>query len=457
MRKKILLLIVIILILGVSGFIIWNNRTVVTIMMEINPSIEIRLNKNDKVVKVIPLNDDAKDIIPGKFYGKSLDSTMDMIIDNLISNNYVTDREVNIIMSITGVMDEDAIIVGIFDQFNEKNIHADIMVVDTVSAEDKKIASQYNISPVRAAYINMMLQENTNLDIVDLSNKPIRELRDIRNTGKYCDVGYSLEGDFCLKEKERINAPTGDVCPDEYYKYDGKCYRITPSIDGDEYACPDGYTLTEENECVGKEIHDAIPNFTCATGELMKRGNVRNQRYRDSGDWEEYVCENTADAKYPTERCYTSEHAIINGKCAMGPKPLLPTPTGCEGDDINYNGGCYDPTPDEPYICPDGFRYDTNDQPCPDTFTYTKASGNYTCPDGYILSGSKCTRDVVRSADFKKTCPDGYTIVDYDRCINKQDTAEFVKGYVCTEPDSRLVDDKCILYESVLAKFNIIE
>ena len=71
--KKVLLIVsvIVVITIGVIGFILYNNRTVSTITLDINPSIEINLNKDNKVKSVVALNDDAKDIVDRDFKGKS--------------------------------------------------------------------------------------------------------------------------------------------------------------------------------------------------------------------------------------------------------------------------------------------------------------------------------------------------------------------------------------------------
>ena len=61
MKKKIIIPVIVclIIIIGITGFIIWNNRTVSTITMDINPSIEINLNRNDRVNSIVALNNEA--------------------------------------------------------------------------------------------------------------------------------------------------------------------------------------------------------------------------------------------------------------------------------------------------------------------------------------------------------------------------------------------------------------
>ncbi len=452
MNKKIIIIGLTLLLFGICSFILWDNRVVSTITLEINPSIEIRLNKSDKVINVVPLNEDAKEVIKGNFLGKNLDTVLEVITDNVIANGYVAEDEIPILLYSTGHIDSGVVTDNLTKKFEDKQIHATITIIEEVTKEDRELANKYNLSVVKAAYINEILQNNANLNVENLTNKQIRELRETKRTGKYCDKDYTLEGDFCLKETGRIAASRGDICPNGYYEYENKCYEETNSIDSEKYGCPEGFTLTNDNKCTGVEKIDATPNFKCETGELIQRGHIRIPSFRDVGDWNEYLCEDKSSATYPTERCYQQEHAIINGKCAMGPKPLLPTPTGCEGNDINYNGGCYDPNPSEPYICPNGDRYDTNTELCPDTFTYTKAIGNYTCKEGYTVSGSMCTKKRIEDATHKKICPSGYTLVNQDRCINKTKTTDHIEGNLCDEKDSRLSGNECILYEIIDAK-----
>ena len=65
MKKKIILipiLAIIILVIALLGYFIWDNRTTSIITLDINPSIKIKLNKNNEVKKIIPINKDAKKI-----------------------------------------------------------------------------------------------------------------------------------------------------------------------------------------------------------------------------------------------------------------------------------------------------------------------------------------------------------------------------------------------------------
>ena len=47
--------------------------------MDINPSIEINLNRNDRVNSMVALNNEAKDIISDDLNGKTIDEAFNII------------------------------------------------------------------------------------------------------------------------------------------------------------------------------------------------------------------------------------------------------------------------------------------------------------------------------------------------------------------------------------------
>ena len=112
MKKKIILSIIIGLffIIGTVSVILFNNRIVSTITLDINPSIEISLTKNEKVKKVKALNSDAKDVINKNLKGKSLDKALDVITKNIV-------EKARVVWQGTGyAIDDITCVVGFFNE-----------------------------------------------------------------------------------------------------------------------------------------------------------------------------------------------------------------------------------------------------------------------------------------------------------------------------------------------------
>ena len=72
--------------------------------------------------------------------------------------------------------------------------------------------------------------------------------------------------------------------------------------------------------------------------------------------------------------------------------------------------------------------------------------------DEFILDGKTCTRTDIQDVQKERYCPSGYTKVDMDVCINLNKTTNKEKGFICDYPDSRVVDDTCIIYDAHEAK-----
>lgn len=443
MKKKIIVSIIICLItiLGIIGYIFWNNRMVSTITLDINPSIEISLDRNNKIKSVIALNESANLVISDDYKGLSIGALFYVLIDKLIDNNFVEDNNVSVILHTTGTIDSKELSETIELEFGKKEIHTDIIIVDKVTNEDIKLAKEYNVSPAKIAYIKTITGESENIDLNMLANKSVGEIEKTKKTGKYCDEEYFLENDWCLKEKERISATNGEYCPSGYKEDKGKCYEVIDAIETGKYICNEGFVLID-NTCVHEESYDALG--ICEKGEY-KDGYCLTKEYY--GDAKEYC------------RITPSTDLLYNGRC-LGRKPTINGK--CLGSDKLIGGYCYDTSPSSGYkadwVCPDG-KFITNpdgslmyeDKKC-----YNESKVNptsYYCEGEGILDGKKCKTKTIENPQKEKKCTSGYiSIEDGSRCINLNKTKSKENGLVCNQDNARLKDNTCVIYDIKPAK-----
>ena len=457
MKKKIITIMVcaLILIIGITSFILYNNRTISTIFLDINPSIEIRLKKNNIVKKVIALNDDAKSVISNSLEGKKLDDGVRILADNLVKEGYIVDNQVTILLYV----DDNNVktIDSIKNVFQEKQINTDMIVIDNITKEDKELAKKYNVSVAKASYINTITKENKNIESGDLVNKEVVELKETKETGKYCDSNYKLEGDFCVKEIGREKASTGKVCPEDYYEYEDKCYLEVAGSDSGKLICRGEFTL-DGKECTRKAVIDAKPvKFSCEKGEEKTKVEM-GLTGSDAEDANYIVCVDYSNATHPVTPCELpasdpTERMSYGGKCYWHRAPVIET--GCPGK-IQVNGMCWDDATNI-YICAgyrDGKQYSSKNEYCEHSIKYIDPKVlEYKCmEDGYTLNGSKCERVEKEDAMHEKICPSGYSIINYDRCINYNRVAEKEKGYICEMENSRPNGNTCIINDIIPAK-----
>ena len=448
--KKSIIIAVIILLVGVIGFVFYNNRVVSTITLDINPSIEINLTKNNKVKSVNALNDDAKDIV-GNLNGKSLNDTIEAIAERVIEKGYTDGDFVTIILHSEGNINNNEVAERLNKSFQTKNIGIDIIKIDKISKEDEKIAKKYGISAAKASYINNIKKDNENVSFNDLINKSTNELKETKETGKYCEANYILEGDFCLKEVNRVPAAKGEVCPRNYYEYNGTCYEEVGVQEKDILFCSDGFNLIN-NKCEKEEYIDAEPEYYCEKGTFKTEGEIRWHNWKGGP-----ACVDESTGKAPVLRCMIGPHLIIDGKCHVGPAPTING--GCPNGDKLVGGGCYSLDPGDQWQCPDGNIYEKSKKTyveiCPDTLTYTKPTiKSYSCKEGYDLKDNKCYRKETQDPQREKYCKEGYTLVENARCINLSKTANKETGNVCNQINARLRGNSCVIYEMIDAKHN---
>ena len=441
MKKKILIpiIILLIIIIGIISYFIWDNRTISIITLDINPSIKINLNKKNEVKKILAVNKDAKLIVNNIKLkdNKKLDYVLERITDEVEGNVFLTERNlVQIVLHTEGNISTNKVKKIISDNFNKDDIAADIIVINKINKEDIKLAKKYSINPAKAAYINSIVKDKTYINKKDLVDKSIKEINNTKETGYYCEEGYILEGTRCLKEIKRIKASKGDVCPNGYEDYNGICYERVEGTKTNNLKCREGSTL-EGNICVDKRINDAIADceedYDGGLDKCVKKTYI--------GEPEEYC------------RLTPGEDLLYNHRC-LGRKPTING--GCLGSDTVINGWCYDTSPNSGYEADLICKYNGDMWflgPDEDKCYYKEYSDvpSYHCEEGK-LEDKKCITINKEPAYYEHICPEGYTKISMDICINMNKTANKEQGLICDYPDSKIIDDTCIIYEAIDAK-----
>lgn len=455
MNKKLIIPIICIsiIIIGIIGFILWNNRTVSTIILDINPSVKISLKKDGKVKKVEALNDDAKEIISDDLKGKTLDDTLDVITKNVVEKGFVEEDQVTVIVHTEGKTNNEEVKTKLSEKFNGNQIHAEIIEVEKVTKEDEKLAKKYGISPSKASYINSV----DNVPVENLVDKEVSDIKETKETGYYCDAGYNLEGGNCVKELGRKPALNGTICPNGFVDEDGICYEEVAVEETGNLICRDEFTL-EGNECIRKRTVDAVvTSYTCPQGEVRTKAEVGDAPY-NSGPANDPVCIDPSKITHPVTPCGLpasdpTERMSAGGRCYWHRAPVIAE--GCPGK-IQVNGFCWDDATNV-YLCPNSKNSNTRskDDNCYVVLNVKPIPDGYKCDEEDMkLEGTKCIKEEKEPAESEHICKTGYTLVNNSRCMNYKKTVEKFSGYYCEDQRATLVDDTCVLIERIEAKHN---
>ena len=441
-KKGIIIGVVIAITVIVVGILFFLNRkdnginTIIT--LDINPSIELEI-KNGSIVRASALNNDSNDIVRG-LEGKTLEESFAVIIDNVKEMNLVEDGNITIILGMEN--NDKRIEESLKEACNKKQINANIIVPE-ITEEARSEAKAHGVTAAKAAYILDIVEDNNNIHFEDMVNKSSNELNEVKQTGKYCDAGYTLTGDFCEKLIREERAKEDKKCPDGYEDINGKCYLQVNPVN--ESYCKDGLEL-KNGKCVGTEKVDATGS--CTTGTYNSKTGK---------------CEVLTLAGEGSKKCPKSEQKLLsNGRCAsphMGahfddPEGTIDPATECCCGDTWYpdssapgRGWCYSPAGnDDPVItCPSGQT--VKDGKC---YKAETSNATYSCSKG-TLEGNKCIVEASKNPEYKLSCKNGLELYKYRVCIDYSNTKDYTFGYVC-ENDGKLVNDKCLYYEVVDAK-----
>lgn len=165
------------------------------VSLDVNPSIELKVSRNEKVLVCTPLNEDAKAILAdmsngADLKGAKLDVAVNAIVGSLVRNGYLDSISSAIMIS---VEDKDAAraeklqreltsaVDGVLQTSEAKA--AVLTQTLTQDAAREQQARENNISTGKAALVNSVLAINPSLKFDALAKLSVEELKDLAEAG----------------------------------------------------------------------------------------------------------------------------------------------------------------------------------------------------------------------------------------------------------------------------------
>ena len=169
-----------------------NNHTVAsTIMLDVNPSLEIRVNQNEKVLNVTALNKDAKIVVGDMdFSGSSLDVTINALIGSMLRNGYINDAANSILITVdsndaaAGQALQTKLMSEIQTLLESGNVSGALLGQTVTDDRDiRELAQQYGITVGKARLIRQITQQHSIYTFEDLVSLTINDLNLISESG----------------------------------------------------------------------------------------------------------------------------------------------------------------------------------------------------------------------------------------------------------------------------------
>ena len=185
-----------VMLLGGGGLFYQRANAVASVVsLDVNPSIELKVNRSEKVLVCTPLNEDAKAILAdmsngADLKGAKLDVAVNAIVGSLVRNGYLDSISSAIMIS---VEDKDtaraeklqreltSAVDGVLQTSEAKA--AVLTQTLTQDAAREQQARENNISTGKAALVNRVLTINPSLKFDALAKLSVEELKDLAEAG----------------------------------------------------------------------------------------------------------------------------------------------------------------------------------------------------------------------------------------------------------------------------------
>ena len=183
-------------ILGGSGFYYQRVCAVASVVsLDVNPSVELTVNRGERVISCTPLNEEAKEILAdmgagADLKGAKLDVAVNAIVGSLVRNGYLSSISSAIMIS---VEDKDTVraeklqreLTSTVDDVLQTSASKAAVLTQTLT-QDAGLAQQArenNISTGKAALVNQAIALNGGLKFAELAELSVEELKDLIEAG----------------------------------------------------------------------------------------------------------------------------------------------------------------------------------------------------------------------------------------------------------------------------------
>lgn len=173
---------------GIFGGVLWNNQAAASVItIDVNPSVEITANRNDKVLEVTAVNEDAEVIIgENDFSNAELSDVVDELISSMADSGYMDNENNGILVTVQNDDDEKATELGkelvsdIDNALEKKDKKAGVInQTVTVSEDIRKFANDNYISYGKAVFIMNIASKDSSIDPVKLTKMSIADIIEI--------------------------------------------------------------------------------------------------------------------------------------------------------------------------------------------------------------------------------------------------------------------------------------
>lgn len=173
------------------------HRVVTTVSLDVNPSVELRVNRQERVLEALALNEDARTVLDGMdLEGSDLNVAVNAVIGAMVRNGYITELSNSVLISVDSEKDADAKalqekLTAEVSKMLDKREFAGAVLSQTVEPEEelKSKAEEFGITVGKANLIDTIVREEEQYSFEALAELTVHQLTLIL-ADKKLEVGF---------------------------------------------------------------------------------------------------------------------------------------------------------------------------------------------------------------------------------------------------------------------------
>ncbi len=244
-------------VLLIAGVFLYKNFTgsdaAALVSIDVNPSIELEVDADERIISARALNDDGKKVLSGmKLEGTDLNTGVNAIVGSMLKNGYIDELRNSVLVSVSGdgSIDTAALEAKLMQEVSSALDGAGAVVaqnLDDIDDDTRKLAERYGISVGKAAFIEKIIELNPTLKVEELATLCINELCLLANgkeiggtlySGSTSDkayIGAERAKSIALGHASLAETAVFDLDCELDYEYGRMVYEVDFDANGAEY------------------------------------------------------------------------------------------------------------------------------------------------------------------------------------------------------------------------------
>lgn len=244
-------------VLLIAGVFLYKNFTgsdaAALVSIDVNPSIELEVDADERIIIARALNDDGKKVLSGmKLEGTDLNTGVNAIVGSMLKNGYIDELRNSVLVSVSGdgTIDTAALEAKLMQEVSSALDGAGAVVaqnLDDIDDDTRELAERYGISVGKAAFIEKIIELNPTLKVEELAPLSINELCLLANgkeiggtlySGSTSDkayIGAERAKSIALSHASLAETAVFDLDCELDYEYGRMVYEVDFDANGAEY------------------------------------------------------------------------------------------------------------------------------------------------------------------------------------------------------------------------------